>query len=91
MAQPGDFTTIQYGGMLEDAYKAVSIAEAWEWLKRPDVPGNGGFMFSSSPEMENINRNIKYIGHSSASFAITMRSMEFIAKHGWEKFVEKQK
>ena len=30
-----------------------------------------------------------YNGHSGASLAISLRSMEFIAKNGWDKFVAK--
>ena len=72
--------------MLEDAYKAISIAEEWEYMKRG--PGPGGYMFSlSNKSIRAISDNIKYDGHSGASFAITMRSMEYIAVHGWPNYV----
>ena len=89
MAQPGDFSNIRsYGPMLKDAYKAVTIAGAWEWLKLDTTPGNRGFMFCDDPMITAISKNIGY-GHSGASFAMTMREMEFIAKNGWEKFIER--
>ncbi len=74
---------------LIDVYEAIEkTTGAWEWLKRPDVPGDGGFMFSSDPILNEIMKNMKMLGcHSGASFAYTMRSMETIAKHGWYPFM----
>jgi len=73
--------------MLQDAYDTVTKLELWEWLKHPDVPGNGGFMFSTSPEVSQISNAMTYTGHSGASFGFTMRAMEFIAKRGWDAYV----
>ena len=73
--------------MLEDAYKAVTTANRWDFLRREDVPGPNGFMFSSWPQMKDIEVFMEYGGHSGASFGMTMRTMEFIAKHGWGQYV----
>ena len=72
--------------MLRDAYQAVSVADAWDWLKEPSTPGHMGFMFSDDPMIKNIRENITYTGHSGASFAMTMRNMQLIAKKGWVEF-----
>jgi hypothetical protein len=32
-----------------------------------------------------------YPGHSSASFGMSMRTFEYIAKHGWESYVNSKK
>jgi hypothetical protein len=92
MITPGDFRFLANKWStdeLDDAYKAVTIAECWDWLAHPDVPTHGeGFMFNRSPELEKITNNMKLNdNHSGASFASVMRVMEFIAKHGWETFV----
>ena len=73
--------------MLEDAYKAVTTANRWDFLRRKDVPGPNGFMFSDWPQMKDIEVFMEYGGHSGASFGMTMRTMEFIAKHGWGQYV----
>lgn len=85
MAAPGDFSNMEYSNELDDAYKAVSIAEAWDWLRT--FNDSHGFVFCTDPMMLKINRNIRYDGHSGASFAWVMREMEFIAKHGWTAYI----
>jgi hypothetical protein len=85
---PGDFSFVkdtEFGVMLDDAYKAITIAEAWEDMKKD--PGSGGYMFSNHDYMIPINKNIKYTGHSGASYAMVMRCMQSIATHGWDNFV----
>ena len=74
---------------LIDAYEAIEKTPgAWEWLKRPDVPGDDGFMFSDDVMMILIKNNMKHLyRHSGGSFAHTMRTMEMIAKHGWRPFM----
>ena len=73
--------------MLEDAFQAVTAADAWELLKLPSVPGEGGFMFSSHPAVLRISDCMKFDGHSGGSFSLTLRQMEYIAKHGWDSYV----
>ncbi len=93
MVSRGDFSFIQSQNdraMLEDAFQAVSKAEAWNLLKDPSVPGKNGFMFSQNPAIEAISAHMKYGGHSGASYAFTMRQMEFIAKNGWEAYLEQR-
>ena len=76
--------------MLEDAYQAVTAADKWSFLERPDVPGEGGFMFSNWPEMEEVSKHMKYDGHSGGSYGWTMRTMQRIAKVGWDSYAEEQ-
>jgi hypothetical protein len=51
------------------------------------MPGEGGFMFSQHPMIGAISSYMKYEGHSGASYAMTMRQMEFIAKNGWDSYL----
>jgi hypothetical protein len=95
---PGDFITentmdSHSQSMLIDAFKAVdSTPGGWAILKRPDVPGSNGFMFSEYQDplvketMEAIDKKLDS-GHSGASYGWTMRNMESIAKKGWEVFM----
>lgn len=86
----GDFLSLNLDEndrqMLEDAYRAITKANRWDFLRRPDVPGEHGFMFSKWDQLRDIDAHMEYGGHSGASYGWTMRNMEFIAKKGWDAF-----
>jgi hypothetical protein len=89
---PGDFSFVKDASvreMFDDAYKAITTAEAWEFVERD--PGSGGFMFSSDPYSAAISKAMKYDGHSGASYGWTMRVMQQIARGGWDRFVKEYK
>ena len=70
--------------LLRDAYTAVTKCELWEWLKTYSPEEGRGFMFSSHPNLDRINNEMTYTGHSGASYGWTMRVIENIAKKGWD-------
>jgi len=71
--------------MLQDAADAVTTAEAWEYIR--NFAGES-FMFSSSPEISEIQAHMKMMDqHSGCSYGVVMRHMEMIAKEGWESYV----
>jgi len=75
---------------VESAYKAVSLAEGWDFLKTYKPEAGKGFMFSNPPpKLQQINIKIGelYDGHSGSSYGWTMRQIEDIAKNGWEAWV----
>lgn len=77
--------------MIESAFQAVeSVEGGWDFLKTYD-PGNGGFMFSTPPpkmaEIDNAVNNL-YGGHSGASYGMTMRVIQYIAKYGWDTYAD---
>ena len=69
--------------MLADAYQAITACDLWPWMKtfRPDE--GKGFMFTSHPNLDRIEKEMTFGGHSGASWGWTMRTMEAIAKRGW--------
>jgi len=74
--------------MLEDAYKAIEKTKMWGYMKQE--PGGGeGYMYTDDEELRLIHRHLEYDGHSGASFAWTMRTMQNIARLGEEGFIEK--
>jgi len=73
--------------MIQDAINAVTRAEMWEYMAKPSTPGEDGFMFCTDMEMTLINKKIEYNGHSGASFGWTMRHVEYIAKNGFDAYV----
>lgn len=91
---PGDFKNLGLASyevtMLADAYQAVTKVEGgWEYLARPDVPKGGSFMFGpETPILNAINNAMTFQGHSGATYGMTMRQIEFIAKHGWDAYVK---
>ena len=71
--------------MLQDAYDSVeSVPNGWEFLRTYNPPH--GFMFSSHPTLTSIQMAMKYDGHSGLTYGRTMRSIEYIAKYGWEAY-----
>lgn len=47
-----------------------------------------GFMFNDAQEIRDIDLQMKYGGHSGSSYGWTMRNMEYIAKKGWDAYVD---
>ena len=75
---------------LQGAHDAITICELWSWLSNYN-PKNG-FMFSSHTNLEKLqdemSKNPINGCHSGSSYSATMRSMEYIAKNGYQKFKE---
>ena len=80
--------------MFSEAYKSIdSVKEVWNFM-RNDEPSEGGYMFGKSKDSKK-RYEIDYamtkndsLGYSGSSYAITMRNMQYIAKHGWTKFIQ---
>lgn len=70
--------------MLQDVDNAISENNLWDWLKSYTPEDGKGFMFSTHPNLDRINKSMKYEGHSGSSYAWCMRIMERIAKDGWD-------
>lgn len=87
---PGDFSfKPQFDReMLSDAYAAITAADAWEFMRAEEPPENRGYMFWDNPKLTEIQKLMKYDGHSGASYAFTMRHMQVIAQKGWAAYVE---
>ena len=85
-----DFIDISDRIMFTTAHFAISLLELWDYMKKD--PGDEGYMFSNDDEVARISDKILYLGydgHSGASFGCVMRSMQFIAIHGYDSFREK--
>jgi hypothetical protein len=75
-----------------DADQAITNSGLWGWLYEYTPPKEKGWMFDDHPFLDILQTHMKLIDeHSGASFAVTMRAMEYIAKNGWNKFVEQVK
>lgn len=73
--------------MLQTAFDAVTQLELWDFVT--NFNEENGFMFSKSPNVNRIYSKIEelgYNGHSGASFGRTLRTMQYIGKHGMDNF-----
>jgi hypothetical protein len=80
--------------MFEDAFKSIeSVKGGWEFMASDD-PGDGGYMFGRSKndairqEIDTAIGKNDTCGHSGASYGMTMRSMQYLAKNGWPAFIK---
>ena len=87
----GEFDFIQSNSeraFLKSAHKAISTCELWEWLRIYIPHEDKGFMWSSSPELDQINNELwkdqLNANHSGSSHGRIMRVMEYIAKNGYD-------
>ncbi len=72
--------------IFEDAFNAINEHQAWELLK--SFPEHESFMFPKDEERNKLIHKIgssMKVGHSGASFAYVMRSIEYYMKHIAEK------
>lgn len=86
--EPGNFDALPLAEnekiLLKDAWRAVSLADKWEWLRDTTILS---FLYKPMPEIELIISNMRMISeHKNDSFSWTLRTMEYIAKHGWLKY-----
>jgi hypothetical protein len=76
--------------MIQSGFEAVeSVEGGWEFLRTYTPPEDQGFMFSlPTGKRKEIDEAIsnRYPGHSGASYGCTMRTIEFIAKNGWNAY-----
>lgn len=68
------------------AYNSIMQLELWSWFQQNNEP----FLLNASPEMELLRKRMweddinSY--HSGSSYALVMRTIELIAKEGYEEF-----
>lgn len=75
--------------LLQDADNAVTECNLWDWLKTFTPEEGKGFMHTRHENLDLINSKMKLLDeHSGASYAITMRTIEFVAKEGWDKLYD---
>lgn len=73
---------------------AMNQTNMWNWLREFEPLSSNGFMFSPDQEL-NIIESMMHsseapvqVGHSGASFGLTMRNLKYIANNGIEMYQE---
>lgn len=74
--------------MLQDADTVLTTLGLWEWLSEFNPHQGEGFMFTHHPNLNRIIDAMTFQGHSGASFAWTLRTMQKLARLGWARFAE---
>jgi hypothetical protein len=86
----GNFSTVPgidayEARLLQDAYDAITLTEAWDYFRSF---AEESFMFSRSARLTQVQAAMKMMDdHSGSSYGFVMRTMEAIAKDGWESWV----
>ena len=65
----------------------ITELNLWEHVR--DNPPDEGYAFSTDPNIARIAQHDSLAEHSGASFALTMRHMQCIARDGFERYNEK--
>lgn len=71
--------------MLENAWLALTETDMWDFVAEEI----DSFMWSDDPRIYVITNKMSelgYDGHSGSSFGLTMRNMQYLARHGIHKF-----
>ena len=81
--------------LYKNAHWAITECQLWNWLHYYTVDKSRGFMFTEDDCRELNHIKCKILEHpfsamhSGASYASTMRVMEYISKHGYDAFRSK--
>ena len=82
-----DYTNRKF---LQSAYRAITVCNLWEWMKTYNPNGNQGFMLGSPNNLDTLYEEMKKDEindyHSGVSHAFVMRTMEYIAKNGYDTY-----
>ena len=62
----------------------IDKLQLWDWLKQNDPPEDTGYVFWDNENINKISMNIENNPHSGATFALALRSMQCIAKNGFD-------
>jgi hypothetical protein len=88
----GDFSFVEDKDIrksMEIAYESITELSFWDWLSTYRPPHNS-FMYDINPYVVAIEERLTQKGevHSGASFALVMNAMQYIARHGWDKWIK---
>ena len=59
----------------------------WDFMKNESPPDNSGYVFWDHNNVMLISELLDTDAHSGYCFSICMKNMEFIAKKGWDNYV----
>ena len=71
---------------LLDMANTTTKLDLWDWFKNESPPNDTGYTYWSHPNIKKISDGLEVNEHSGATFGYCMRQMQFIAKHGFDKW-----
>lgn len=66
--------------IVQRGVKGINELQLWNWFRTYDPPVDKGYIFDKHPNTNAMAEYTNSDGHSAASFAITMRYLQKIAK-----------
>uniref|UniRef100_A0A6C0HUU4 Uncharacterized protein n=1 Tax=viral metagenome TaxID=1070528 RepID=A0A6C0HUU4_9ZZZZ len=84
-------TNLHERHMLSSAYKTITRLQKWDYLCEYIISEKTGYMFSTESTINELMNQINTdyeLGHSGCSMGCTMRTMDLIAKNGFDSFRE---
>jgi hypothetical protein len=88
---PGDFSFFDdenWSITLIDAYNAVEIVGPNAWNELKIHKPNKTIKYGDNVMINNIYHNMVFTHPSKLHYSLIMRNLEFIAKKGWNSYVE---
>ena len=87
---PGEFLYITNDftrEMMKNGWDAVTTLDLWSYMKKD----TDSYMFSTDAEVFLLYKKMEDMGisHSSSTFGMTMRNLQYIAQNGEEEFMKK--
>ena len=69
---------------LLDMAQTITRLGLWDWFKTENPPKDSGYMFWGHDNVTKISNGLTDNQHSGATFSFCMRTMQAIAKQGFE-------
>jgi hypothetical protein len=82
-------TNLHERHMLSSAYNTITRLQKWDYLRDYIISEKTGYMFSTESTINELMNQINTdyeLGHSGCSMGCTMRTMDLIAKNGFDSF-----
>ena len=80
------FNHMDFRKELKDMADTVTRLDLWDWFRYENPPSKLGYMFWKHNNIKKISDGISYTGHSGASFACALRTMQHIARFGFAQW-----
>jgi hypothetical protein len=77
MNQDGSADSIKI--LIHNGVEAVNKLHLWDWFRTYEPPADRGYMFDTHPNIDLMMTATDSMGHSGATFGITMRYLQTMA------------
>ncbi len=75
-----------WSNCIYNAYIVVTENNLWDWFREYSPDPSNGYMFDTHPNTRFMSNALDSDGHSGASFGLVMRTLQQIARVGYEEY-----